>query len=344
MLILSVKRLWLFVALFAVVTATGTGIAWQLAQPDRPGAPVALIAQGEDEVCPPGERECRIEDEQEQTGPGQPGNEGGGGGGGGCTWTGGGPVLASLAAQTTIQIPCYLDLYGWYGGDSCYYGDPPLLVDAPAPPQGKTDADGRWYWASCFFDIFQFNGEWILNGFADIRWQWFDFDDIPTVSPEELAMRAIASVGLDGVAYRLAPPETGAGLVGLPVWLGVAGSPNAWGPVTGGPECDGGLCVSITAQVTSVQWNMGDGTVLTCQRNQHVAWQRGMDFLAPRDNCHHYYHQASRRLADGRYQISATSNWLVEWESTSGLTGSISTTRASATSLQINEIQVLTGP
>jgi hypothetical protein len=334
------------VALFALVTAAGSVTAWQLAEPGRPAAPVDLIAQGDqgdqEEVCPPGQRDCEFGDEESQTSPGQPGDQGGGGGG--CFWTrGDGSIRASLAAQTTIQIPCYLDLYGWYGGDSCYYSDPPLLVPVPSPPKGETAEDGRWYWATCFFDIFQFNGDWILNGFADIRWQWFDFDEVPTVSPEELALRAIVSIGLDGVDFQLAPPQTGAGLVGLPVWLGVAGSPNAWGPITGGPECDGGLCVSITAQVTTVEWDMGDGTEFTCQRNQHRVWQRGMDFLSPGDNCHHYYHQASRGLADGRYQISATSNWLVEWESTTGLTGSVTTSRSATASLQIDEIQVLTG-
>lgn len=351
MLNLSVKRIWLMVALFALVTATGASTAWQLAGPDRSLQSGALIAQDQepdpDEICPPGERECSFEDEENQQ-EGEGNSEGGGNSGGGtCTWTG--PprdVLPAAAAQEeTIEIPCYHPGWGWYGGDSCYYGEFPAMAEVPAPPEGKTEEDGRYYWASCFWSIEQFNGQWIMNPAPAVaQWRWFDFEDVPTLSPEELALRALATVTLDPVEFQLSPPETGAGLVGLPVWLGIADTPNTLGPITSEPQCDGDLCVEITAEVTEVAWEMGDGTpAFPCQPDEHVTWQPGMDFLTP-DDCHHYYHRSSRGQPDGKYEITATSTWSVSYTSTSGIADTLPPVpRTATTSLQIDEIQVLTG-
>lgn len=348
MLTLSVRRIWLLVVLFALLTATGAGAAWQLRPAERPAAPVDLIAQGDGEdICPPGERECQVEDEQEQTGPDGPdGDAGSGGGGGGCTWTRG-PLLASLAAaQTTIQIPCFLSGYGWYGRDSCYYGDFPAIREAtggiPPPPEGKTDQDGRYYYLSCFTNVQVFNGRYVFFWNANERWVWVDFADVPQASPEQVALRWRAEAALDGVAFRLAPPPTGAGLVGLPVWLGVDRSAStAWGPVHDS-DCIGAVCVDIEALVVEVEWEMGDGRGFRCDRDQHVVWRRGDDFRAPGGNCHHYYQRASRDQPDGRYQITATSHWEVRWSNTT-TSGTLTAERESSVALQITEIQVLTG-
>ena len=349
MLSLSVRRIWLLVVLFALFTATGAGAAWQFRPAERPAGPVDLIAQGEDggEICPPGERECRVEDEQEQPGPGGPGGgDGGSGGGGGCSWSRG-PLLASLAAaQTTIQIPCFLSGYGWYGGDSCYYGDFPPIMEAtggiPEPPAGKTEQDGRYYYLSCFGNVAVFNGDYVFTWLAVLRWQWVDFADVPQATPEQVALRWLADATLDGVGFRLAPPPTGAGLLGLPVWLGVDRSAGAaWGPVHDS-DCIGTVCVDIEALVVEVEWAMGDGTVVSCGRDQHVVWRRGDDFRSPGGNCHHFYQRASRGQPDGRYQIIATSHWEVRWSSTT-TSGTLTTDRESSVALQMTEIQVLTG-
>jgi hypothetical protein len=356
MLILPWRRAGLATALI-VVTAVGAIAAVRDRPATHPAGPTMVepAAQGGGATCPPGQRECQVQDEEggaDQGGGGDGGDNGGGGGA--CTFdTGGGLVTVSddrggavevvLVAQTgEVEVPCYMDGYGWYSG-GCYYGDFPDAVDVPAPPEGRTEQDGRHYWESCLMSVL---GELPNQAYiwqADMRWVWFDFADVPTVSPEELARRAIAAIGLDPLEFRLAPPTTGAGLVGLPVWLGIAETPNTWGPISGGPECDGDLCVSIRAEVTRVDWDMGDGTVITCGRNDHRVWRPGLDFLSP-PGCHHYYDRASRDQPDGRYPISATSHWTVTWRTTSGggETGTIPAPRTASTSLRINEIQVLT--
>lgn len=355
------KTIWLTAAWAAVVVLVTGALAVGSLGPgpltNPAGAPGLTVQNDEEEdqrVCPPTERNCSVEREEGENQPGNPGEQEGGSDGGEqvCTYgDGGGPILAAdqrgdrpaivRVAQGGRVVPCYINGRGWYDGTGCYYG-PPAFNHDNTPPEGSTANEGQYYQVHC---IYGFIGNAMLFD-ALLRHEWVEFADVPTVSPLELAQRAVASVGLDGVEFRLAPPETGAGLVGLPVWLGVArpGVDNTvWGP-TSDLECDGGLCVQITAWVTKVEWDMGDGTVFTCPAGTHKVWQPGMDFLAP-TGCHHIYHQSSRDLPGGRYPITATSTWFVEWETTSGggQESDLETTRDSETSLQVDEIQVLTG-
>lgn len=358
MLILSVRRVWLLVALFALITATGSVAAWQVARPEVPRTAIDLIAQPEEDdggaVCPPGEADCEVTDEDETGGGGDDdGNDGsnnGGGGGGACTYTVSTVIAAALAAQTrTFEVPCYRSDAGWYDGNGCYYGDFPPIREAtggiPAPPEGKTEEDGRWYYLRCISNV-QFFGDIVNYTVLTVeRWEWVDFEDVPTITPEQVAQAWFASITLDPVQIRLAPPAGTSGLVGLPVWLGLNYTENSLGPIVDpdGQHCIDGVCVTIEAVVTTVDWAMGDGNSVSCEPGQHKVWQQGIDFRAPGTNCHHYYHQTSRDQAGGQYQITATSNWVVNWSDTSGPGEPLTTSRDATVSLQIDEIQVLTG-
>jgi hypothetical protein len=351
------KRTWLASALAALTAlAAGIGVATSLGTTSTPFGPQGTVelAQGNGGQCPPGDPDCTIEDhdpgEDPPDGPGGPG----GGGGGPCTFNnGGGTVTVSgqsgeslelvLAAQTgEVVIPCNHPVYGFYS-DGCFWGDPPPLVELPeAPPDGENAEDGAWYYGTCITEVIGElpNQDYII--FAAIRFQWFDNGAVPVITPEQVAQDWLASVTLLGVEFQLAPPTTGSGLVTLPVWLGVAENENSWGPIFD-DHCLGGVCVSITAQVANVDWTMGDGTSFNCTRDQHVAWESGMDYLAPGGNCHHYYQRASRNQPEGKYQITATSNWTVHWEAdASDAAGDLETTREATVALEINEIQVLT--
>lgn len=344
-------------ALFMV--AAGIAVATsvrppQLAEP--PPAAIDLVQAGGD--C--GDRNCDAWDNN----PGTPGDPGGGGdtggndnggGGGPCVWTGGGSITAAdeagqqdglvLVAQTSVEVPCNHPVYGFYSG-GCYYGSPPPLVEPPPPPDGQTAEDGAWYYQRCIMNAQIFNGELVFTLTADIQWRWFENGTAPIVlpTPEEVAQQVLATITLDSVDIRLAPPDTGAGLVDLPVWLGVESTTNSMG-VIGAAGCDptGLVCVTIEAEVVSIDWNLGDGTVITCAADDHTPWTPDMTYLAPGDHCHHYYDSDSRDQPDGRYQITATSNWEVRWEADFSDDGDvIEITRTAETSLEINEIQVLT--
>jgi hypothetical protein len=333
---------------FGVAASTGTSPA-----SDATGAPGILLEHG-GVHCPPGNPTCEGEEhEEDETNPDIPDNTGGGGV---CTFDNGGnddgtitvadeageTVEMVLAAQTgEVVIPCNHPVYGFYS-DGCFWGDPHPLVQFPDDiPEGATEDSGAWYYGSCIASVIGELPNQDYYFFAVIRWQWFDNADVPVVTPEQVAQDWLASVDLYGVEFQLAPPETGAGLVTLPVWLGVAETENTWGPIHD-QHCIG-VCVSITAEVSTVEWSMGDGGSETCTRDQHVAWQSGMNYLAPGNNCHHYYQRSSRNQPDGKYQITATSTWTVHWVSqVSDVEDDITTTREATAALQIDEIQVLT--
>ena len=331
-----------------LVLAVGAISATEPAPTDSPSGHAVLSAPGGADC---GERNCDVEWERPPPRPGSPGSsqpdnsprcyfDNGDGTITARDSEAEQPPMVLVAAQTgLVEVPCYLDSFGWYL-NGCYYGDFPAAVAIPSPPEDKTDEDGRWYYETCLLRVFGEMPDQSFTVFADLRWRWFDFDEVPEITPQEVALQWLARIGLDGVVFQISPPATGAGLVGLPVWLGVADTPNTLGPISD-TSCIDTVCVQISAQVTTVEWDMGDGNVITCTPDQHVAWQRGMDFRNPGDRCHHIYQRSSRHLPDRQFVVTATSTWAVNW-STPVESGTLSPTRTSETTVRIEEIQVLT--
>ncbi|MBT8226209.1 MAG: ATP/GTP-binding protein [Dactylosporangium sp.] len=163
-------------------------------------------------------------------------------------------------------------------------------------------------------------------------------------SPAALARRALARIRLEGARIGIAPDPNGAGLIGLPVWLWTAVTANTWGPTTASAS-DGGLTVTITGRATQIVWNMGDGSSVTCanpgtpyQASYGAARSPNCGYPAAGDNGPGY-HLPSRTQPDGRYHITATTSWRVEWVG-GGQHGVINTTRTSQTAIRIDELQV----
>ena len=120
---------------------------------------------------------------------------------------------------------------------------------------------------------------------------------------------------LRAVGVGLTPPaESGSyTLVGIPTWLWVAHpSATTWGPKSA-TATSGQVSVTATARVASVSWELGDGTVVEC--GQGTAYQAAYDDQ-PSPTCGHQYRKP------GKYNISATSHWVVDW-SGAGQTGVI---------------------
>ncbi|HEY8472096.1 MAG TPA: hypothetical protein VIL37_05605 [Natronosporangium sp.] len=330
----------------AVALVAGIAVAAVLGptQPSRSASGAALFTAQVVDCDDPNDPNCSVGDGEGGEDP--PPDIPGGNGGGACTFTRpGGLIEVSLAQEPgeTFEIPCVHEDYGFFDGDHCYWtSDYPPLYQPPAePPEGKDPNEGQWYFGTCFTDAYYFNGLLVLEIQAALFNQWFDYADVPVVTPEQVAQDWLATVELVGIDFALAPPETGVGVVSLPVWLGVNETQNSWGEISD-THCIAGVCVSITAFVESVDWNMGDGTSFTCDRGEHKVWNPSLDYLRP-DGCHHYYQRASRNQPGGKYQITATSNWSVEWVSqVSDASGVLTTSREASTALQINEIQVLT--
>ncbi|AEV86783.1 hypothetical protein ACWT_5765 [Actinoplanes sp. SE50] len=233
---------------------------------------------------------------------------GGGGGDGGCNWLG-------------MPVPCDGGSLGWYDGKSCY-----LKPVAEGPAGDSHGGTGFWYWATCFTGVVLGGG----LGAPVLRW----YPTAQGPSPEELARRALATI-------TLKPPTMGvdtAGLVFTPVWLWTAKTPNTWGPISASASA-AGLTVTITARASQIVWQMGNGDSVTCT-NPGTAQKAGeADRRSP--TCgYDGYPQPSRTRPGGKYTITATTSWRVDWAG-GGQTGVIDQTRVATTTVAVKEAQVV---
>ncbi|SCL16462.1 hypothetical protein GA0074694_1628 [Micromonospora inyonensis] len=297
--------------LVAALLAALTGLALTTTAP----APAVADPGAE---CPVGQSDCSVWDDE----PGIPGGGGGDGGGGdGGDDGGGGPAKCQWNGRT---IPCYDDVLGWFdNSDGCYYK---LAEPQPADtPEGK-----QAYVRTC-------------NG-GDLGSQETVFLDAPPPGfgappdPEELAFRALASIDLLRPRISVAPRKSqGPGLVGLPVWLWASPGPDYFGQLTASAS-ERGVTVSITARVTEVVWNLGNGETVTCDGPGTPYSTSGPFAGQPSPDCG--YDTGYQKA--GTYRINATTHWTVRW-SGGGQSGTIPVTRASnGVQIQINELQVVT--
>ncbi|MFH8254168.1 hypothetical protein [Streptomyces roseolus] len=86
--------------------------------------------------------------------------------------------------------------------------------------------------------------------------------DEPVIDPAVLARRAVDSMRLDGPVVA-SPRAAGTYVIGMPMWMRAEISPSTFGPV-GAAASAGVVTVTAAARVTSVRWDVGDGTTVTC--------------------------------------------------------------------------------
>jgi hypothetical protein len=165
----------------------------------------------------------------------------------------------------------------------------------------------------------------------------------PPVDPVVVAWRAVASMDLRAVDMQIAPAPLSAdadsmGLVGLPVWLWTEPTAATWGPINA-TATDGPVSVSVTARVGRVEWNMGDGTVITCESpgTPFNPDAYGVEDRSP--DCGHVYQRVSRD-SSGAYTLSATSYWVAAWSS-GAASGAIPFDFTTTEQIRIGELQVL---
>lgn len=222
------------------------------------------------------------------------------------------------------------DFGTWSNADGCYY----RLAD-PQPPASSPlweghYPDGAIYESVCFG--YQGTGGgavWRATPPAGLA--------APTVSPAELAQRAVELLRLEGPDIGMAPEAGRSGLVGLPVWLWTAVAPRTWGPVSATASVPG-LSVTATARAQRITWSMGDGHSVTCT-GPGTPYRESLGARRSPD-CGHVYAQPSTTEPGGTYRVRATTTWRVIWAG-GGDSGVITVTRSSSTALEIGELQVL---
>jgi hypothetical protein len=162
-------------------------------------------------------------------------------------------------------------------------------------------------------------------------------DDLATPpDPAEIARDILASLQLDAPGMGMFPKgdsERHMSFVGWNVWLwSEADASNQWGPVSAS-RSEAGVTVTLTAEVRSVRWDMGDGGSVTCGKG--TAWSSartggGANVASP--ECGYVYEVM------GRYVVRAAADWDVVW-SGAGQSGTIPLELVREAPMRVGEIQ-----
>jgi hypothetical protein len=237
--------------------------------------------------------------------------------------------------DTYLPITCQLDIGYWSNAKQCYR----KLADPQTPPPAGFDPVGAWYdckpppqpecdsSTDLCRDLF-FVSEWLTTPPPGVT----------TLTPGQAARSLIASFRLEGITVGFAPDPNTPGsksYVGVPIWMWAENpTPLSYGPYVQTTTL-GAVTITATAQVTSVIWNMGDGSTVSCAAGTpYVAALGAVD--SP--TCGHRYSRTSASQPGGTFPITATSQWQVSWEG-GGQSGVIPLTTTATSAVQINEIQ-----
>lgn len=162
----------------------------------------------------------------------------------------------------------------------------------------------------------------------------------PEVDPQELAQRAVDSMTLLGPDIA-SPKAAGKYTVGVPMWMWVNQSATTYGPNTASASA-GGITVTATAKVSKIVWAMGDGASVACT-GPGTPYQAS-EGMAQSPTCGHMYSTTSADAENGKYPVSATSTWSIDWEVTAGgggQAGQMTEVRQSRMQVAVGELQVV---
>lgn len=158
--------------------------------------------------------------------------------------------------------------------------------------------------------------------------------------PEDLARRLLASIEFEAPGLGMFPrgdTRERMGYVGWNMWLWADPSSSLqWGPVRESIS-EGGVSVSLTAQVREMVWDMGNGDAVSCGKGRPWAEAAtgGRNVASP--DCGYVYEE------DGYYTVIATSVWRVEW-SGGGRSGTLPLSLSREAEIMVGELQSLVAP
>lgn len=227
-----------------------------------------------------------------------------------CYWD---PNKQGVAGPPAGPVPCSSAAGYWSNTYNCYIK--PIQPPPPASDpgwQGHRPGDGAVY--LCYQP---------QTGILIHIWS---ADRPPGAaagpSPREVALIAAASMELRAIDIGITPEpgDDSVGIVGMPVWMW-ADHPDAhtFGPATASASA-GGITVTATARVDQITWDMGDGTEVVC-RSAGTPYQPRFGASQSPD-CGHTYSETSGHQRDGRFTVTASSDWVISWEG-AGQSGTI---------------------
>ena len=252
------------------------------------------------------------------TGTSDEGSSGGGGSGG--------PLPARVYAYQGRPIDCETPLGSWSSHASSWCR---LMPVQPKPEElvWRGRSGGAIY--SCTRAGF--------DGLPDpwgaaLRW----LPSAPEApDPEELARRLLAGIDFESPELGVHPRGDTLermSLVGWNMWLWAAPTSELqWGPVTDSTS-EGGVSVTLTATVSQMVWEMGNGDSVTCGRGTKwtLSATSGRNVKSP--NCGYMY------VEDGSYTVTGTSYWDVDW-SGGGQSGRLPFTLSRDVEVIVGELQ-----
>ena len=102
------------------------------------------------------------------------------------------------------------------------------------------------------------------------------------------------------------------GVIGVPVWMWVK-NPTAetYGPLTTSASA-GGITVTVTATVESVDWDMGDGSSsISCGKGSQ--YNSSVDGTKQSPDCGYTYQKTSWDQPNHEYTVTARAYWRIDW-------------------------------
>ncbi|MCX4673650.1 ATP/GTP-binding protein [Streptomyces sp. NBC_01381] len=214
----------------------------------------------------------------------------------------------------------------------------------PQPPAGSAAWDGHdpsegaIYTRTCPASLAAGN---VLGGLAGApQTFWAAQPPVAKVDPAQLAQEAVDKMTLLGPDIDINPKPGGKGLTGMPVWMAADQSQTTWGPNSASASA-GGITVTATAKVSKVVWDMGDGKKIPCV-TAGTPYKKSFGMRKSPD-CGHIYTQTSREEPGGKFGVTATATWSIDWQVNGGggETGELTEIRQSQVALTIIESQAV---
>jgi hypothetical protein len=256
-------------------------------------------------------------DRKPATGPGSP-----------CIWK----AEAWYSAGDSSPVPCTSEHGVWSNEWNCYVSPSP--VD-PQPPTTAPEWDGHSPGDGAIYGCYNVAGG--LRGTMWLAEPPDAADAGPT--PGEVAQIAVERMNLRAIEIGMSPDPNGPGVVALPTWLWVQDpGEQTFGPITRTASA-GSVTVTATARVERIVWAMGDGTQVVCTGPGTPYEPRFGRSASP--DCGHTYTRESGYQPGQEYTVTATSEWVVDWEG-AGQSGSLDVEDlSSSVQVSVGEAQVL---
>ncbi|MFB7576261.1 ATP/GTP-binding protein [Streptomyces sp. NPDC056165] len=211
----------------------------------------------------------------------------------------------------------------------------------PQPPAGSSaweghkPGDGAIYTRICPLAMAGANTAGLMGPPVTF---WSAVPPATAVDPVQLAQQALDKMTLLGPDIA-SPAATGKYVIGMPMWMWVHESPTTYGPNTASATA-GGVTVTAVAKVSRIDWTMGDSSTVTCNGPGTAYTTSYGKQESP--TCGHTYSNTSAAQKGGKYTLTATSTWTVDWHvNGGGETGQLTAIRQSQLQLAIGELQVV---